>query len=144
MLRNTIAIILGLFVALLIITIGITINKTWFEELDFINLEQKQNIYRYWRHVVIFASKNLRIFFFALLVSTGIGAIVGGVVTAIIVKTAKQAYALFIGFLLMIFALLDVIFTPSHPTWYELSVVPVLFFFSWLGGKIVDVISSRP
>lgn len=139
-LRNFIGVILGLSVALVIITFGITLNDNWIE-YDYVKFP-----YEHWNRVIKYAAHTPKIrdgFFIALLFSCGLGAMVGGLVTGAIVKRAKQAYAIFVGFLLFLIALLDVIFTPYHPTWYELSITPVLFFFSWLGGLITDWISKK-
>ncbi|HLV23989.1 MAG TPA: hypothetical protein VKY36_04355 [Moheibacter sp.] len=139
-LRNFFAVILGLAVAMLIITFGITLNDNWIE------YDYSRFPYEHWNRVIRYAARTPEVrdeFFLALLFSNGVGAIFGGLVTAIIVTKAKKAYAVFVGFILFIIALLDVIFTPNHPTWYELSIMPVLFFFSWLGGLITDLMSKK-
>ena len=139
-LRNFFAVILGLAVAMLIITFGITLNDNWIE------YDYSRFPYEHWNRVIRYAARTPEVrdeFFLALLFSNGVGAIFGGLVTAIIVTKAKKAYAVFVGFILFIIALLDVIFTPNHPTWYELSIMPVLFFFSWLGGLITDLLSKK-
>lgn len=139
-LRNFFAVILGLAVAMLIITFGITLNDNWIE------YDYSRFPYEHWNRVIRYAARTPEVrdeFFLALLFSNGVGAIFGGLVTAIIVTKAKKAYAVFVGFILFLIALLDVIFTPNHPTWYELSIMPVLFFFSWLGGLITDLLSKK-
>lgn len=138
--RNTLGVIVGLAVALLIITLGITLNPNWIE------YDYSQFPYEHWNRVIKHAARTPEIrdeFFAALLISCGLGAMLGGLITAIIVKRAKKAYAVFVGFILFIIAILDVIFTPNHPTWYELSVLPVLFFFSWLGGLLTDLVMKK-
>ena len=63
--------------------------------------------FQQWRKVL--QSVEHRPFFFvALLISSGIAATVGGVVTAIIVKYAKVAYAILIGFISVSYTHLDV------------------------------------
>ena len=139
-LRNFLAVVLGLAVALVIITFGITLNENWIE------YDYSKFPYEHWNRVIRYAARTPEVrdeFFLALLFSCGIGAIFGGLVTAIIVTKAKKAYAVFVGFILFVIALLDVIFTPHHPTWYELSIMPVLFFFSWLGGLVTDLVSKK-
>ena len=139
-LRNFLAVIIGLAVALVIITLGITLNDNWIE------YDYSKFPYEHWNRVIRYAARTPEVrdeFFLALLFSCGIGAIFGGLITAMIVTKAKKAYAVFVGFILFFIALLDVIFTPNHPTWYELSIMPVLFFFSWLGGLITDLISKK-
>ncbi len=76
------------------------------------------------------------IFFVALLVSSGIGAMIGGVVTALVVKYAKVAYAILIGFILLFIAMLDVIIFPFHPTFYKISIFSYIFsiFMDWGQG----------
>lgn len=135
-LRNTLAVIAGLAIAMGIITFGISLNENWIE-YDYQKLP-----YEHWNRVIKYAAKTPQVrdgFFIALLVSCGVGAIFGGLTTAAIVKRAKKAYATFVGFILFLIAYVDVIFTPHHPTWYELSILPVLFFFSWLGGLLTDL-----
>lgn len=139
-LRNTIAVIIGLAVALGIISFGITVNESWIPYNDY-NLFP----YEHWNRVINSAkfSDKKEEFFASLLFSCGLGAIFGGLITAAIVKRAKKAYAALVGFILFIIAYLDVIFTPGHPTWYEVSILPVLFFFSWLGGLLTDLITKK-
>ncbi|MBA5628463.1 hypothetical protein [Moheibacter lacus] len=139
-LRNFIAVILGLAVALVIITFGITLNDNWIE------YDYSRFPYEHWNRVIRYAARTPEVrdeFFLALLFSNGVGAIFGGLVTAMIVPKAKKAYAVFVGFILFLIAMGDVIFTPNHPTWYELAILPVLFFFSWLGGLITDLVSKK-
>lgn len=139
-LRNFIAVLIGLGIALVVITFGITLNENWIE------YDYSKFPYEHWNRVIKHAARTPEIrneFFLALLFSCGLGAICGGVVTAMLVPKAKKAYAVFVGFILFVIALLDVIFTPNHPTWYELSIMPVLFFFSWLGGVIIDFVSKK-
>lgn len=139
-LRNFFAVLVGLAVALVIITFGITLNDNWIE------YDYSRFPYEHWNRVIRYAARTPEIrdeFFLMLLLSEGIGAIFGGLVTAIIVPKAKKAYAVFVGFILFLIAMGDVIFTPNHPTWYELSILPVLFFFSWLGGLITDLLSKK-
>ena len=139
-LRNFIAVILGLAVALVIITFGITLNDNWIE------YDYSRFPYEHWNRVIRYAARTPEVrdeFFLALLFSNGVGAIFGGLVTAMIVPRAKKAYAVFVGFILFLIAMGDVIFTPNHPTWYELALLPVLFFFSWLGGLITDLVSKK-
>lgn len=139
-LRNFFAVILGLAVALAIIMFGITLNDNWIE------YDYSRFPYEHWNRVIHYAARTPEIrdeFFLALLFSNGVGAIFGGLVTAMIVTKAKKAYAVFVGFILFLIAIGDVIFTPHHPTWYELAILPVLFFFSWLGGLITDLVSKK-
>ena len=74
--RNTIAVLVGLAVAALIISLGVRLNSSWItydEYSPFGNWEQ-----------LLKAMENKPYFFVALLISSGIAATVGGVVTAII------------------------------------------------------------
>ncbi|MFA5620602.1 MAG: hypothetical protein WDA08_09880 [Weeksellaceae bacterium] len=139
-LRNFLAVILGLVVATAIVTFGITLNDNWIE------YDYSKFPYEHWQRVIQYAINTPKVkdsFFAALLLSGGVGAIFGGLVTAIFVKNAKKAYAVFVGFLLFLIAYTDVIFNPGHPTWYELSILPVLFFFSWLGGLLTDLVTKK-
>lgn len=140
--RNTIAVITGLVLALAFMTFAITYVATSYGwQVDGLIFDE-------WRHVLKHFSKlsavnQERGFFWSLLLSSGIGAMIGGTVTAIIVERAKLAYAMLIGFILLLVGLLDVIFTPYHPFWYEILLLPILFFFSWLGGKVVVIIYKK-
>ena len=95
-LRNTFAVILGLTVAALLITIGIRINSSWITYEGFSAFEKWESVLKSVEHKPYF--------FVALLISSGIAATAGGVVTAIIVKYAKVAYAILIGFILLFIA----------------------------------------
>lgn len=134
-LRNTIAVFVGLGVAALIISLGVRLNAAWItydEYAPFGHWEQLLQAMQYKPY-----------FFVALLVSSGIAATVGGVVTAIIVKYAKVAYAILIGFILLFMAMLDIIIFPYHPTFYKICIFLTFFPFSWIGGKITEVIYER-
>ncbi|WP_018675438.1 hypothetical protein [Riemerella columbina] len=134
-LRNTIGVILGLLVAGVIITLGVRLNPSWISYDTFSPFEQ-------WEEV-LYSVRHKDYFFVALLISSGIGATVGGVVTAIVVKYAKVAYAILIGFILLFLAMLDVIIFPYHPTFYKIAIFLIFFPFSWVGGKIVEVIYEK-
>ena len=139
-LRNTIAVIIGLIIVFLIIQFGLIYNAN--------RLDWDDRIFPEWRHVIKFFShgegkKHEVQFFGSMLAISGIAALIGGVVTALIVRRAKQAYTMFVGFIVLIVALGDVLFTPYHPTWYEIAICPVLFFSSWIGGLIVDLIYKK-
>lgn len=139
-LRNTIAVIIGLIIIYAIIQFGLIYNAN--------RLQWDDRIFPEWRHVIKYFSqgegKKFELQFFgSMLAISGIAALVGGVITAIIVRKAKQAYTMFVGFIVLIVALGDVIITPYHPTWYEIAICPVLFFSSWIGGLIVDIIYNK-
>lgn len=136
-LRNTIAVIVGLIIIYAIIQFGLIYNAN--------RLHWDDKIFPEWRHVIKYFShgegKRFEVQFFgSMLAISGIAALVGGVITALLVKRAKQAYTMFVGFIVLIVALGDVLITPYHPTWYEIAICPVLFFSSWIGGLIVDLI----
>lgn len=134
-LRNTLGVLLGLTVAALIITLGVRLNPDWITYDQFAPFKRWEYLLKSVRHKDYF--------YIALLVSSGIGACVGGVVTALVVKYAKVAYAILIGFILLFVAMLDIIIFPYHPTFYKISIFLIFFPFSWIGGKIVEVISNR-
>ncbi len=134
-LRNTFAVILGLAAALLIITLGIRMNPRWITFDEYLPFENWGTFLR--------SVEDDGSFFGFLLIFTGIGSVVGGVITAIIVKYAKVAYAILIGFILLFIAMLDVIIFPYHPTFYKISIFLTFFPFAWFGGKIVEVLYER-
>ena len=134
-LRNTFAVIIGLAVAALIITLGIRLNSSWITYEDFTPFKRWETLLKSVEHKPYF--------FVALLISSGIAATVGGVVTAIVVKYAKVAYAILIGFILLFIAMLDIIIFPYHPTFYKILIFLTFFPFSWIGGKITEVIYER-
>lgn len=133
-LRNTFAVIIGLAVAGLLISIGIRLNSSWVN-YDFAPFQRWENLLKSVEHKPYF--------FVALLISSGIAATVGGVVTAIIVKYAKVAYAILIGFILLFLAMLDIIIFPYHPTFYKILIFLTFFPFAWIGGKITEVLYKR-
>ncbi len=134
-LRNTFAVTVGLLVAAVMITVGVRLNPSW---ITYEGLAPFQR----WESVLQSVQKK-PYFFVALLFSSGIAATVGGVVTAIIVKYAKVAYAILIGFILLFIAMLDIIIFPYHPTFYKICIFLTFFPFSWIGGKITEVIYER-
>lgn len=138
--RNTLAVLAGFGVAAFLIVIGLTFNKLWFEELDYINLAQRETIFIYWRDVLRVAPTA---FFVAMLVSGGIASLVGGIVTALLVPRARTAYAMIIGFILFIIAILDIIIFKGHPTWYQIALFFIYFPFSWLGGEIIEYLKKK-
>lgn len=133
--RNTIAVFLGLSVSALVISLGIRINPDWITYERFTPFQSWQNF--------LFTMKNNDGFFVFLLFLSGISATVGGVTTAILVKYAKVAYAILIGFILLFIAMLDVIINPYHPTFYKICIFLTFFPFAWIGGKITEVIYER-
>jgi predicted MFS family arabinose efflux permease len=134
-LRNTFAVITGLFVAALLISLGVRINSSWITYEGFTPFQRWETLLKTVEHKPYF--------FVALLISSGIAATVGGVVTAIIVKYAKVAYAILIGFILLFIAMLDIIIFPYHPTFYKILIFLTFFPFAWIGGKIIEVIYER-
>jgi len=133
--RNTFAVIVGLAIAGLIITLGIRMFPQWVTFDAFAPFE-------HWQRFLESMQNNGAFFGFLLFIS-GLGTTVGGVVTAIIVKYAKVAYAILIGFIMLFIAMLDVIVFPYHPTFYKISIFLTFFPFAWMGGKIVSVIYER-
>lgn len=133
--RNTIAVFLGLGVSALVISLGIRINPDWITYERFTPFQSWQNF--------LFTMKNNDGFFVFLLFLSGVSATVGGVTTAILVKYAKVAYAILIGFILLFIAMLDVIINPYHPTFYKICIFLTFFPFAWIGGKITEVIYER-
>lgn len=134
-LRNTLGVLVGLAVSGLIITFGIRLNPEWITYEHFSPFQQWGRFLK--------SMEGREDFFAVLLVLSGISATVGGVATAIIVKYAKVAYAILIGFILLFLAMLDVIIFPYHPTFYKLCIFLTFFPFSWVGGKITEVIYER-
>lgn len=134
-LRNTFAVFVGLAIAALIISLGVRLNSSWITYEDYAPFQHWETLLK--------SMENKPYFFVALLISSGIAATVGGVVTAILVKYAKVAYAILIGFILLFIAMLDIIIFPYHPTFYKILIFLTFFPFSWIGGKITEVIYER-
>ena len=44
---------------------------------------------------------------------------------------------------MLFISMLDIIVFPYHPTFYKILIFIVYFPFSWVGGKIVEVIYER-
>ena len=134
-LRNTFAVLVGLAVAGILISLGVRLNSSWITY-------QEYAPFKHWKSLLQ-SMEHKPYFFVALLISSGIGATVGGVVTAILVKYAKVAYAILIGFILLFIAMLDIIIFPYHPTFYKILIFLTFFPFAWMGGKITEVIYER-
>lgn len=133
--RNTLGVLAGLLVAAFIITLGIKIDSSWITYKQFAPFEHWETLLRSVQHKDSF--------FIALLFFGGLGVTFGGVVTAIIVQYAKVAYAILIGFIMLFIAMLDVIIYPYHPVFYKISIFLIFFPFSWIGGKITEIIYER-
>lgn len=134
-LRNILGVAVGLLVAGLIISLGIRINPKWITFSEF-------SPFKNWE-VFLKSVQHDRGFFWFLLFISGLATTFGGVATALIVKYAKVAYAILIGFIMLFLAMVDVIIYPYHPTFYKILMFLTFFPFSWVGGKIVDVIYDR-
>ena len=134
-LQNTFAVLVGLAVASLLITLGVRLNSAWITYDEFAPFKHWQTLLKSMEHTPYC--------FVALLVSSGIAATVGGVITAILVKFAKVAYAILIGFILLFIAMLDIIIFPYHPTFYKILIFLTFFPCAWMGGKITEVIYER-
>lgn len=134
--RNTLGVLMGLGVAAVIISLGVRIDSSWSESYNGLSP------FEHWEKV-LYSVKGDSGFFWTLLFSSGIGATVGGIVTAIVVKYAKVAYAILIGFMMLFIAMLDIIIFPYHPTFYKILIFIIYFPFSWIGGKIVEIIYER-
>lgn len=133
--RNTLAVAAGLAIAALIITLGIRINPAWITFNDFSPFKQWDDFLRSVRHD--------EGFFWFLIFISGFATTIGGVVTAIIVKYAKVAYANLIGFIMLFLAMMDIIIFPYHPTFYKILIFLTFFPASWIGGKITEIIYKR-
>lgn len=134
--RNTLGVLMGLAVAAVIISLGVRIDSSWSESYNGLSP------FEHWEKV-LYSVKGDSGFFWTLLFSSGIGATVGGIVTAIVVKYAKVAYAILIGFMMLFIAMLDIIIFPYHPTFYKILIFIIYFPFSWIGGKVVEIIYER-
>ena len=134
-LRNTLAVVVGLFVSAMVISLGIRLNADW---VTFTNFTPFQN----WE-TFLEKRQNDTEFYWILLLLSGISATIGGVISAMIVRYAKVAYALLIGFILLFLAMLDIIIFPYHPTFYKIGIFLIFFPFSWVGGKTVSVIYDK-
>ena len=134
MIRNTLAVLCGLLIALTIITLSVMLDSHW------IKYDYQGLAIEHWRSVLKTARTE---FFIALLISSGVGSLFGGVVCALIVKHGKRAYAMLIGFILFCIACIDSFIFKGHPTWYKIAVFFIFFPFSWLGAQIVTWIQAK-
>lgn len=130
-LRNTFAILIGLFVSMLIITIGLRLNSEWITYSGITPFDKWEKL--------LTDMQGDSFFFIALLISSGVSSTIGGIITALLVKHAKVAYAMLIGFILLFLAVLDIIIFSHHPTFYQVGIFLTFFPFSWVGGKIIEV-----
>lgn len=133
--RNTLSVLLGLAIAGLVISLGIRMNPNWITFEAFTPFDNWERFLK--------TRQNDEGFFLFLLFISGVGTTIAGVITAICVKYAKVAYAILVGFVMLFIAMLDVVVFPYHPTFYKISIFLVFFPFSWVGGKIVELIYKR-
>lgn len=129
-------VLLGLGVVGVFISLGVRIDSSWVQNYDGLSP------FEHWGKLLASVEREPG-FFWTLLFSSGIGATIGGVVTAVVVKYAKVAYAILIGFIMLFIAMLDIIIFPYHPTFYKILIFIIYFPFSWMGGKIIEVIYER-
>lgn len=134
-LRNTFAVFIGLLIATAIITIGLRINSEWITYSGITPFDKWEKLLE--------DMKNDSWFFVALLISSGIASTLGGITTALLVKYAKVAYSMLIGFILLFLAVLDIILFDPHPTFYQIGIFLTFFPFSWIGGKVIEVFFSK-
>lgn len=134
MLRNFVGVLIGLFSSLLIIMYSLKINHYW------IPYDYKGLPLEYWKSIVDTAKPE---FFIALAISSGVACFIGGLICAIIVSKAKTAYAMLIGFILLLFAIYDVLTIEGHPWWYILGFGFIFFPCSWLGAATVQYFIER-
>jgi predicted MFS family arabinose efflux permease len=133
--RNTFAIIVGLSIVACTITFGIRMVPEW-------RIYDGYTPFEHWNKFLESMKGNTKFFGFLLFIS-GLGTTIAGVATAIIVKYAKVAYAILIGFIMLFVAMIDIVVFPHHPTFYKISIFLIYFPFAWLGGKIVEVIYNK-
>lgn len=134
-LRNTLAVLVGLSVAAILISLGVRLNSAWITYDEYAPFKHWESLLKSMEHKPYF--------FVALLISSGIGATIGGVAAAVLVKYAKVAYAILIGFILLFIAMLDIIIFPYHPTFYKILIFLTFFPCAWMGGKITEIIYKR-
>lgn len=134
-LRNTFAVLVGLFVAMAIISIGLRINSEWVTYSGLTPFDKWASL--------LSEMENNTWFFIALLFSSGIASTIGGIITALLVKHAKVAYSMLIGFILLFLAVLDIIIFSQHPTFYQIGIFLTFFPFSWVGGKVIEVFFDK-
>jgi predicted MFS family arabinose efflux permease len=134
-LRNTLGVLLGLAAAGFVISFCLKANSSWINYKEFVPFEHWESILK--------NAEGKSAFFWMLLGSSGLGVTIGGVITAVVVKYAKVAYAILIGFIMLFIAMLDIIIFPYHPTFYKILIFITYFPFAWVGGKIVEVIYER-
>ena len=135
MFRNFIAVLFGLLVGATIIVLIINIDSRWIEYNGDIPFLKWQTILK--------NTNTKDEFYIALLIAGGFGSTIGGIVAAMIVRRAKQAYAMFIGMIFFFIAMGDILINAHHPTFYEVGLFFVFFPFAWLGGKLVDFIYRK-
>jgi hypothetical protein len=138
--QNFGGILMGLFVALLIITIGITIDHRWFKPVTSHEINHWADVYKHWSCIL---KETRQEFFIGLFISCSIGSLVGGIVTAMIVKKAKVAYSMVVGLILLFIASFEVILIKNHPVWYRFTFWLAFFPFSWIGSKIIEKVTEK-
>jgi predicted MFS family arabinose efflux permease len=134
-LRNTFAILVGLSIVALMVTVGIRMVPEW-------RTFDGYSPFEHWNKFLQSMQGNSRFFWFLLCIS-GLGTTIAGIATAIIVKYAKVAYAILIGFIMLFVAMVDIIIFPHHPTFYKILIFLIYFPFAWIGGKIVEVLYNK-
>lgn len=138
--RNFGGILIGLLIALTIITIGITIDHRWFTHITKHDINSWDLVYKHWSCIL---KETREEFFVGLFVSSSIGSFVGGIATALIVKKAKAAYSMVVGLILLFIASGELVLIANHPLWYKFTFWLAFFPFSWLGSKIIEKFTEQ-
>ena len=130
MFRNSLAVILGLSLAISIINYGLVAFTNSPVEMPILHW---QSFLRSINHQG----------YITLLWLSGLASILGGILAALCVKIAKVAYAMLIGFILLFSAVIDVMWHEAHPSFYKVTIFIIFFPCSWFGGKMVELMSKK-
>jgi hypothetical protein len=130
MFRNSLAFILGLSLALCIINYGLVLFTNTPLDMPILHWQSFLHSINHQGYV-------------SLLWLSGLASILGGILAALCVKVAKVAYAMLIGFVLLFAAVMDVMWHEAHPSFYKIAIFIIFFPCSWLGGKIVELMSPK-
>ncbi|WP_185861061.1 hypothetical protein [Blattabacterium cuenoti] len=132
MFRNVLSISIGILISIIEIFYAIKIVKKYFEKIRLIPLKQ-------FKYILIKAPTE---FFIFLIFIYAFSALLGGLITAFFSKNAKKAYAILTGFILFIMILFHMFFYP-FPLWFKIIILPIFFFFSYIGGNFIELLQRK-
>lgn len=132
MYRNLISILIGLLTVTIKTIYFINIEKKWFKEIQSIPINKIK--------VIFFKAPNK--FFFILIFLYFVSLITGSIITFFLVKNAKIAYSILVGYISFFLFLIYIIYY-NFPIWFKIIFIPIHFMFPCLIGNFIEIFRKK-